>query len=212
MWGALALVLAAAAWGLYTDIGQKPEAPQAQTNTSEAAEYAALEGLLKQSEGISNNAARGGSKRTSAELRELAQRHPNDGRIWALLAYAEFEADAYAASASAFERAVATSTKVARDPGVLCDWADALGMAQDGKLAGRPRELISQALTLKPEHPKALEMAGSAAFEAREFDLAARYWKQLITLMPENGEQQRAVKDAIQRAERLAATSLPTKR
>ncbi len=140
--------------------------------------------------------------------REDARRYPRDGRVWALLAYAAFEADAYAEAASAFEKAVSVSSKVAADPGVLCDWADALGMAQGGKLRGKPTELISRALELRSDHPKALEMAGSAAYEERQFALAAHYWSRLLLQMPQGSVGSRALKEGIARAERLAATPI----
>ena len=65
-------------------------------------------------------------------------------------------------------------------PAVWCEYADALGMAQGGRLEGRPRELIERALALNPAHPKALEMAGSAAYERGDFAAAARHWKALL--------------------------------
>jgi len=141
------------------------------------------------------------------ELRQWAERHPRDGRSWALLAYAEFEAEAYPAAAAAFEKAVAVSPKVAADPGVLCDWADALGMAQGGRLTGRPAELVARALALRPAHPKALEMAGSAAYERREFALAADYWRRLLPQLADGSAPRRALEDAVARAERLAGPS-----
>jgi hypothetical protein len=73
-------------------------------------------------------------------MRRQVEHNPRDGRAWALLAMLEFEADR-------FERAVSTSPKVAADPAVRCEYADALGMAQGGSLAGRPTELIGCAPT-----------------------------------------------------------------
>ena len=145
-------------------------------------------------------------------LREQTRRHPRDGRGWALLGYAAFEADAYAEAAAAFEKAVKASPKVAADPGVLCDWADALGMAQGGSLKGRPTELVSRALALSATYPKALEMAGSAAYEQRQFGLAADYWRRLLPQMAEGSTGRRALEEGIARAERLAAMSPPLKR
>lgn len=153
------------------------------------------------------------ASRVSIEARrERAQLNPRDGRGWALLAYAALEENAYAEAATAFEKAVTVSPKVAADPGVLCDWADALGMAQGGILKGRPIELVSRALTLSSTFPKALEMAGSAAYEQREFALAAEYWRQLLPQMAEGSAGRRALADGIARAERLAAMSPPVQR
>ena len=135
--------------------------------------------------------------------REQARRHPRDGRVWALLAYAAFEADAYSEAAAAFEKAVSVSSKVAADPGVLCDWADAIGMAQGGKLRGKPTELVSRALELRSDYPKALEMAGSAAYEERQFALAAHYWSRLLLQMPQGTAGRQALEEGIARAEQL---------
>jgi cytochrome c-type biogenesis protein CcmH len=139
-------------------------------------------------------------------LREQTRRNPRDGRGWALLAYAAVEQEAYAEAATAFEKAAMVSAKVAADPGVLCDWADALGMAQGGKLYGKPTELIYRALALRADYPKALEMAGSAAYEDRQFALAADYWGRLLKQMPKGTTGRRALEEGIARAERLVAT------
>jgi cytochrome c-type biogenesis protein CcmH len=150
-----------------------------------------------------------GGRLGAAELRRRVEHDPRDGRGWALLAYAEFEADRFAEAAAAFERAVEVSPKVAGDAGVWCDWADALGMAQGGSLAGRPTELVARALALRPSHPKALEMAGSAAYERRDFAAAAEYWRRLLPQLGEDRPSHQALSAAIARADRLAAMSLP---
>lgn len=173
------------------------------TDAATPADYQALETALRNR--VPQPVA-AGPKLTREELRQQAMRNPRDGRAWALLAYAEFEAEAYAESAAAFEKAVAVSAKIAADPGVLCDWADAAGMAQGGALKGRPRELISRALAQRPNHPKALEMAGSAAYEQREYSMAAEYWRQLLPQIAPRSEQHRALQAAIARAEKLSAS------
>jgi cytochrome c-type biogenesis protein CcmH len=147
-----------------------------------------------------------------AELAQFLERHPRDGRGWVLLAYAEMEADRFEAAAAAFEKAVNVAPKVAADPAVWCEYADALGMAQGGSLAGRPTELVMHALALRPGHPKALEMAGSAAYERREFKLAAEYWRSLLPQLAPGTQPHGELSQAIARAERLGALSLPAER
>ena len=132
-------------------------------------------------------------------------RSPRDGRAWVMLARLEFEADRYAESAAAFGRAIVASPKVARDPAVWCEYADALGMAQGGSLAGAPRELVMRALSLNPAHPKALEMAGSAAAEARDYATAVTYWRELLALLPERAPMRIELEAAISRADELAS-------
>lgn len=148
----------------------------------------------------------------AASGRELAldlarhlERNPRDGRAWVLLAREEFAGDRFHEAAQAYARALDVGPTVARDPGIWCEYADALALANGGVLAGRPRELIAHALELDATHPRALEMAGSAAYEAREYALAARYWRQLLASLAEGTEERRELAQAIARAERLAS-------
>jgi cytochrome c-type biogenesis protein CcmH len=136
-------------------------------------------------------------------IRRVA-RHPRDGRGWVLLARLDFEAGRYVDAASAYDSALAASPKVAGDPAVWCEYADALGMVQGGSLDGKPHELVMRALALDPVHPTALEMAGSAAFEAHDYAAAARYWRQLKTQLPEGTPAHRQLAAALARVERLA--------
>jgi len=131
-------------------------------------------------------------------------RDPRDGRAWVLLARLEFAADHFADAATAYEKAVAASPKVARDPAVWCEYADALAMAQGGSLAGRPRELVMRALALNPAHPKALEMAGGVAFEAQDYATAAGYWRELLAQIPQATRERGELVAAIERADGLA--------
>jgi cytochrome c-type biogenesis protein CcmH len=127
---------------------------------------------------------------------------PNDARAWVMLARLRMQRDEFEAAAVAYQRALeASPNKVGRDPFVWCELADAIGMAQGGRLAGRPRELIDKALSLDAAHPRALEMAGSAAYEANDFLGAARYWKQLLALIPETSAEYAQLSAAIDRAE-----------
>lgn len=65
------------------------------------------------------------------------------------------------------------------DPQVLLSYADALGMTQGGRLAGRPAALVQEALEQHPEHPQALWMAGMVARQAGKPEQALAYWKRL---------------------------------
>ncbi len=135
---------------------------------------------------------------------------PNDGRAWVLLARLRMQRDQFEPAAVAYGRALEVSAKVARDPLIWCEYADALGMAAGGRLAGKPREMIDKALALDPTHPRALEMAGSAAFEAGDFRSAARHWQQLLVRLPADSVEHAQLAAAIARAERRAQFVLPS--
>ena len=141
-------------------------------------------------------------------LRAHLEKQPRDARAWAILARLQFEMDHFAEAAQAYAKALALPSKVANDPAVWCEYADALGMTQQGKLAGRPGELIARALALKPNHPKALEMAGSAEYEKGDYAAAEAYWRQLLTALEPGSQQHKELSAAIARAERLHAERL----
>jgi cytochrome c-type biogenesis protein CcmH len=158
------------------------------------------------SEAVAATAATAPQGADRAALVHHLERSPRDGRGWVLLARAEFDADRYADAAAAYERALATAPKVAADPAVWCEYADALGMAQGGSLAGKPRELVLHALTLSPAHPKALEMAGSAAYEAGEYASAADYWRKLQAQLAPGTRERRELDAALARVDALAGS------
>lgn len=105
---------------------------------------------------------------------------PQDGRAWVLDARRHMQANRFGEAARAYENGLAASRKVAADPLVWCELADALGMAQGGSLRGRPAEIVRKALALRPTHPRALEMAGSVAYEAGDYARAILFWEQLL--------------------------------
>jgi len=148
-----------------------------------------------------------------AAFRESLARHlartPSDARAWVMLARADLASDRFAEAALAYEKAMAASPRVARDPLVLCELADALGMANGGSLKGRPRELVTKALAIDPQHPRALEMAGSAMIEDGDYAGAAAAWRQLLAQLPPAGAEHRELAAAIARAEGRAAASAP---
>jgi cytochrome c-type biogenesis protein CcmH len=141
-----------------------------------------------------------------AQLVAQVERAKRDGRAWVLLARLDFAADRYADAATEFAQALEVSKQVAGDPSVWCEYADALGMAQGGSLAGKPGELIMHALTLDPNNAKALEMAGSAAFEQNNPAAAAGYWRQLLAQLPPRSQERQELAIAVARAEELAAS------
>ena len=139
--------------------------------------------------------ARGLAPQFAAHL----EKHPGDARAWAIYARLTFARGEYAQSAVAYARAVELPGKVARDPFVWCEYADALAMTAGGRLAGKPRELIEHALALDPKNPRALEMAGSAEIEAGNFAAALDYWESLLAVLPADSPARDELTKAIER-------------
>jgi cytochrome c-type biogenesis protein CcmH len=144
-----------------------------------------------------------------ARLQSHLARQPRDARGWVLLARVQADQNDFKAAAASFEKAFAVPGKVAKDPGVLCEYADVLGVVQGGRLDGKPMELVSQALAIDPKHPVALEMAGSAAYADGRYGESVRYWRLLLDELRPGTEQHQQLSAAIERAQRRAAVSLP---
>ena len=66
--------------------------------------------------------------------------------------------------------------------------AFSLAMTNDRRLQGRPQELLQKALQLDPENPKVLQLAGGAAYEAKNFEQAIVYWEKLLAKTPGESE------------------------
>ena len=106
----------------------------------------------------------------------------------------------YADGATALKRAV---DLLPPDAGLLADLADLTGMAQGRRLAGEPARLVQAALDLDPRHVKALALAGSVAFEARDYAAARDLWERLAAQLPAESPLLRSVRGSIAEATQL---------
>ncbi len=72
-------------------------------------------------------------------LESHLKRQPRDARGWVLLGRAQAEAERFEAATRAFEQAIAVSPdKVAKDPSVLCEYADVSRCSRAAVSAGDP--------------------------------------------------------------------------
>jgi cytochrome c-type biogenesis protein CcmH len=135
--------------------------------------------------------------RLAARLKE----NPGDAEGWAMLGRSYSVLDRYPEAAAAYATAVKLSPPSAQ---LLADHANALAMAQGRRLEGEPERLIAQALKLDPDNVKALMLAGSAAFERRDFKGAIVHWERILKVVPPESEVVDLVKDGIEDARKLA--------
>jgi cytochrome c-type biogenesis protein CcmH len=90
---------------------------------------------------------------------------------------------------------------VGDEPAVMLRYADALAMAQGGKIAGEPFEFIKRALELKPDDTTGLWLAGLGYEEQGQYEQAVQHWRKLETLMQNDPASQNEVRNLIARAE-----------
>jgi cytochrome c-type biogenesis protein CcmH len=150
------------------------------------------------------------SERLYAELERYLQRQPSDPRALVLKARLDMRAQRYDEAVAAFGRAVAGKSLAANDAGVWVEYAEARGMAQGGMLVGEPLQLVQKALSIDAHHAQALDLAGSASWEVRDFAKAATYWKRLLEQIPSGSSRHAELSLAIERAEQRARLSLPS--
>lgn len=116
------------------------------------------------------------------KLQEHLQTNPDDVEGWTMLARSYYYLKNYQASSDIFSRVV--SITKASNPDLLADYADALAMSQGQSLQGKPFELVKKALQIAPFHQKSLWLAGTAAYEEKDYATALEYWQKLLTLFP----------------------------
>lgn len=94
-----------------------------------------------------------------------------------------------------------------RDAQLLADYADAMAMARGGSLEGEPLKLVHQALKAEPSNVKALALAGTAAFDRKEFAFAASYWDRAVRNSTEDSEFTSTLRASLDEARALSSSA-----
>jgi cytochrome c-type biogenesis protein CcmH len=134
------------------------------------------------------------------KLAKKLEQNPNDAEGWLMLARSYMSMERYSDAASAFEHVTALN---GNDASAWADYAEASAMANGQRLTGKPTEAINRALQIDPKHQKALDLAGSAAFQAGDYKKAIDYWQKLVLLLPPGSEGLRSISEQITRTKQL---------
>lgn len=132
------------------------------------------------------------------KLAARLKQKPDNAEGWFMLGRSYMTLGRYAEAAQAFEQA---RRLVGDDPDLLLRYADALAMAQGGKLQGKPFAMIKKALAAKPDDPTALWLAGLGYEEAGDYAQAVRLWRRLESQL-QDAESLNQVRQLIGRAEK----------
>ena len=141
-----------------------------------------------------------------ANVAKLAQRlesNPNDVQGWTMLARSYSSMDKYAEAANAYAKATELNPK---DADLWAEYAFATGMSEGRSLQGKATELINRALKVDPENAKALQLAGSAAFQAEDYKKAVEYWQRVLKKVPPGSEVAETINARINEAKTLAGS------
>jgi cytochrome c-type biogenesis protein CcmH len=139
-----------------------------------------------------------------AKLAQRLQSNPNDPQGWTMLARSYSSMEKYSDAANAYAKATELNPK---DADLWAEYAFATGMAEGRSLTGKPMELINRALKVDPENAKALQLAGSAAYQAKDYNKAVDYWQRVLKKVPPGSEVAETITARINDAKTLAAGS-----
>jgi len=138
-----------------------------------------------------------------AKLAERLKSSPNDAQGWTMLARSYSSMEKYSEAANAYAKATELNPK---DADLLAEYAFVTGMAEGRSLEGKPTEIINRALKVDPENAKALQLAGSAAFQAKDYKKAIDYWQRVLKKVPPGSEVAETITARISEAKTLAAS------
>lgn len=135
-----------------------------------------------------------------AQLAEKLKAQPDNPEGWAMLARSYSRLGRHAEAVPAYEKAVALRGDDAR---LLADYADTLAVQNNRSLSSAPMKLVERALKIDPSSPKALALAGTEAFERKDFASAVRYWEKLAQGIPADSAMMPELQSSIAQARQL---------
>ncbi len=141
-----------------------------------------------------------------AEFATKMEKDPTNLKGWAMLARSYRILGRNEDAAKAYERA---GSFVDSDPQLLADYADVLASNANGNFAGKPLQLINQALKLDPNNLMALWLSGTASYNAGNYKLAVQSWERLAQQLPPDTDDARAIKGSIAEARSKGGLSTP---
>ena len=139
------------------------------------------------------------------QLKERLEKNPADAEGWSMLGRSYYFLKRYNDAAQSYGKAVEIIGET--EPDVLADYADTVAMASGRSMKGKPYELVKKALTLQPFHEKSLWLAGSAAYEEKDYPTARGYFEKLMQVFPPGSENYEQMKRNVGELQGLMAAS-----
>lgn len=140
-----------------------------------------------------------------AGLAKKLEAKPDDAEGWAMLGRSYATLRRFNESSAAYARAVALTPNNAQ---LLADYADVLAMTNGRNLLGEPEKIIQQAVNADPNNVKALALAGTVAFQHKDYRNAIELWQRILKLVPADSPVARSVAASISQAQGLMGQPL----
>ena len=138
-----------------------------------------------------------GVEKMVAEFAIKMEKDPSNLKGWAMLARSYRILGRNEDAAKAYARA---GNFIDSDPQLLADYADVMATNANGSFAGKPLQLINQALKLDPNNLMALWLSGTAAYGSGNYKSAVQTWEKLAKQIPPDTDEARAIQGSIAEA------------
>jgi cytochrome c-type biogenesis protein CcmH len=139
----------------------------------------------------------------AAAARSSTKADPSNAQEWLALAADRRRNRDYAGARDAYLQVIQRNAMTADS---WADYADALASMVGGSLGGEAELAIQRALSLDPNHPKALWLEASHAYEEHRYADALILWKRLRATLREDSPDARIVDANIAESAQLAGT------
>ena len=138
-----------------------------------------------------------GVEKMVAEFALKMEADPTNLKGWAMLGRSYRMLGRNEDAAKSFSRA---GQLINEDPELLAEYADTLVALANGNFAGKPLQLINQALKLDPNNLLALWLSGTASFNNGDYKSAVQTWEKLAQQLPPGSEEARTIESSIAEA------------
>nr|WP_315488343.1 c-type cytochrome biogenesis protein CcmI [uncultured Rhodoferax sp.] len=135
--------------------------------------------------------------RLVANLAMKLEKDPDNLQGWAMLARSYKMLGRNVEAEQAFVRA---GSFLDNDAQLLAIYADLAATNANGDFSGKPAQLLEKALRVDPQNAMALWLSGTAAFRAKQFDVALRIWERLVPQVEPGSDDARMLQEAIEAA------------
>ena len=135
------------------------------------------------------------------KLAEKLKANPSDVDGWIMLARSYTSMQRFGEATGAYARATELKPN---DADLWADYAFATAMAGNRKVDDKAMELVNKALKLDPDNAKALQLAGTAAFDAKDYKRAIELWQRVLSRAPAGSDVAQAISERIDDARRLS--------
>ena len=137
-------------------------------------------------------------------LEERVRANPDDPDSWFMLGRMYATSSRFDDAVRAYEKLVEVTD---RHPTAMVVLADALAMQQQGRITGRPLEIVKQVLEVDPDNATALWLAGRGSAELGEYEQSLDYYSRAAEQLKDKPELMAQLTEQIEQVRQIARDS-----